>query len=228
VQSDVEQCDDGNNLDNDACLPTFCVPATCGDGYLQDGVEECDDGNVEDSDACPSSCTNAVCGDGFVYSGMEECDDGNDVDDDFCQLDCVSNGWYDDFETGDLTLLPWMTSGNANWSALTTAHEGIYGAGSGTISHSQQSTLEVTLNVPQPGIVRYWFRVSSESSFDWLRFYIDNIQQGNGWSGELGWQQVQYNVGAGNHTFRWVYSKDGSVNSGSDKAWIDEVYVGPP
>ena len=75
---------------------------------------------------------------------------------------------------------------------------------------------------------RFWYSVSSESNFDYLRFYIDNVQQGNGWSGAVAWAQAQYNIAAGNHTFRWVYSKDGSVVVGSDKAWIDEVYVGPP
>jgi hypothetical protein len=30
---------------------------------------------------------------------------------------------------------------------------------------------------------------------------------------------------AGSHTFRWTYSKDGSVSSGSDTAWVDEVLI---
>jgi cysteine-rich repeat protein len=229
LQAGVEECDDGNLENDDGCLAPLCVPATCGDGFIYEGVEECDDGNLDDDDDCPTNCMPAFCGDGFVHGQLEECDDGNDVDDDFCKVDCTSNGWYDDFETGGLMLLPWMTSGNANWSANTTSpHEGMYAAASGTIGHSQQSTLEVTLNIPQAGVVSFWHRVSSEGSFDFLRFYIDNVQQGNGWSGELAWQQASYPVAAGNHTFRWVYSKDGSVNSGSDKVWIDEVYVGLP
>jgi cysteine-rich repeat protein len=207
----------------------FCKLATCGDGFINVGVEECDDGNLEDNDVCPSSCTVATCGDGFVFDGTEECDDGNDIEDDFCKVDCTSNGWYDDFESGGLMLLPWMLSGNANWTAATTmVHEGTYAAASGTIGDSQQSTMQVTLNVPQPGVVRYWYRVSSESNYDYLRFYVDNVEQGGGWSGEVPWTQAQYNIPAGNHTFRWVYSKDGSLSNGSDKTWIDEVYVGPP
>ena len=229
VQAGVEECDDGNADSDDACIPVYCVPASCGDGYIQAGVEECDDGNLEDGDACPSSCIDAYCGDGFILDGIEECDDGNGIDDDFCKLDCTSNGWYDDFETGDLLLLPWVTNGSGQWATTNVMpHEGVYAAASATITHSQSTNLEVTLNVPQAGVVRFWYRVSSESSFDYLRFYIDNVQQGSGWSGTIAWTQATYNVAAGNHTFRWTYSKDGSVNSGSDKVWIDEVYIGPP
>ncbi|MFV8751111.1 DUF4215 domain-containing protein [Nannocystaceae bacterium ST9] len=90
VQAGEEACDDGNELDDDACLPTFCEPAACGDGFVQAGVEECDDGNADDTDACLSGCSNAACGDGVVQAGVEECDDGNDVDDDFCANSCIS------------------------------------------------------------------------------------------------------------------------------------------
>ena len=74
----------------------------------------------------------------------------------------------------------------------------------------------------------FWHRESSEGSFDYLRFYIDDVQQGIGWSGNNPWAQASYPLAEGDHTFRWTYSKDGSVNSNSDKVWIDEVYIGPP
>ena len=32
-------------------------------------------------------------------------------------------------------------------------------------------------------------------------------------------------VGSGSHTFKWEYSKDASVNTGSDKVWIDEIKI---
>ena len=76
-----EQCDDGNDVNTDACAS--CKNATCGDGFVEAGVEECDDGNTDDTDAC-AQCKNATCGDGFVEAGVEECDDGNDVPDDGC------------------------------------------------------------------------------------------------------------------------------------------------
>ena len=78
-----EACDDGNDLDTDACTSS-CQVATCGDGHIQAGVEQCDDANDVDSDGCLSSCRLPTCGDGVVQAGVEECDDGNDVDTDGC------------------------------------------------------------------------------------------------------------------------------------------------
>jgi cysteine-rich repeat protein len=49
-----EQCDDGNNVDNDACT-NDCRAPECGDGIVQAG-EECDDGNVIDGDGCSFDC----------------------------------------------------------------------------------------------------------------------------------------------------------------------------
>ena len=37
-------------------------------------------------------------------------------------------------------------------------------------------------------------------------------------------QQKSYNVsGAGSHTLKWVYIKDGSVDDGDDCGWVDCV-----
>ena len=78
--------------------------------------------------------------------------------------------------------------------------------------------------IPANGTVNFWYRVSSESNYDYLRFYIDNVQQGQ-WSGVVPWTMGSYNVTAGNHTLRWEYSKDGSVNSNEDAVFIDDVYI---
>jgi hypothetical protein len=45
------------------------------------------------------------------------------------------------------------------------------------------------------------------------------------WSGEVPWTVASFPVGSGSHTFKWEYSKDGSVNSGSDKVWIDDIKI---
>jgi cysteine-rich repeat protein len=56
----VEECDDGNLDDEDAC-PGSCMPAYCGDGFRQEGLEECDDGNNVSNDGCGADCS-AECG----------------------------------------------------------------------------------------------------------------------------------------------------------------------
>ncbi len=227
-QLGVEMCDDGNLETNDGCISPFCVEAFCGDGFIWEGMETCDDNNMEDTDACPA-CAPAFCGDGYTQIGVEECDDADQDDTDFCNSDCTGNGYYDDFETNTLNVLPWVSNGTAMWATNSMQpQEGLYAAASGTITHSQASNLEVTLMIPQNGIVRFWYKVGSESSYDYLRFYIDNVQQGGGWSGNVAWAMAQYNVAPGQHVFRWTYSKDGSVNVAPDKAWIDAIYIGPP
>lgn len=50
-----EECDDGNQVASDRCLPT-CKLATCGDGVKRLAVEECDDGNRVDGDGCSRVC----------------------------------------------------------------------------------------------------------------------------------------------------------------------------
>ena len=84
----AEQCDDGNNSNNDACLNN-CMLATCGDGFVQTGVEQCDDGNNSNNDACLNTCALATCGDGFVRTGVEQCDDGNNSNNDACLNSCA-------------------------------------------------------------------------------------------------------------------------------------------
>ena len=121
-----EACDDGNDIDSDACLTT-CELAACGDGIVQPGeacddanaintdacvecklaacgdgvtrqdVEACDDGNNDDTDTCRSDCTLAACGDGHVHAGVEACDDANKDDTDDCLGTCAAARCGDGF-----------------------------------------------------------------------------------------------------------------------------------
>jgi cysteine-rich repeat protein len=91
-----EQCDDGNQSNNDACL-NVCQLPNCGDGFVQAGVEQCDDGNQSDADGCLTTCVNAACGDGFVHVGVEQCDDGNASDVDGCLTTCTNAACGDGF-----------------------------------------------------------------------------------------------------------------------------------
>jgi cysteine-rich repeat protein len=92
----VEECDDGNRSNTDACLNT-CVDATCGDAFIRAGVEECDDGNRSNTDACLNTCVGASCGDAFVWTGEEACDDGNRINTDACLTTCEAASCGDGF-----------------------------------------------------------------------------------------------------------------------------------
>ncbi len=133
----------------------------------------------------------------------------------------------EDFETGDFTSYPWEMGGNAPWTITSTdPYEGTYCSKSGTISDNQTSDMSVNVNVVVGDTITFYYKVSSESNYDYLRFYIDGAQQ-NSWSGTVGWTQASYSVTTGNHTFLWRYSKDYSVSSGSDCAWIDYITFPP-
>ena len=131
------------------------------------------------------------------------------------------------FETGDFSAFDWEFSGNANWTVVTPeAHTGLYSAKSGQITDNQSTSLVLTTEVLADGELSFYRKVSSESSYDKLYFYIDNVEKGN-WSGSIDWGEEVFPVTAGMHTFTWTYQKDYSVSSGSDCAWIDDVKFPP-
>jgi cysteine-rich repeat protein len=75
VVDDGEACDDGNDVDTDACT-SACMLAVCGDGFVQDAVEECDDQNADEADGCTSACLLPTCSDAAVNGGETDIDCG--------------------------------------------------------------------------------------------------------------------------------------------------------
>ncbi|MCK9424079.1 MAG: C25 family cysteine peptidase [Bacteroidales bacterium] len=129
----------------------------------------------------------------------------------------------EDFESGGFTQFAWTQGGNQPWSVTNVdPYEGIYSAKSGTITHSQKSDLSLQMNVTNPDSISFYYKTSSESGYDYLKFFLDGTSIGE-WSGETPWTKASYPVTAGNHTFKWEYMKDGSVSNGSDCAWIDYI-----
>ena len=94
AQDPGEACDDGNEVEEDACpsgAKGQCKgAASCGDGIVWAGEEACDDGNMDGGDGCEADCTvtSAECGNGAKEPG-EGCDDGNDVEEDACPSGAV-------------------------------------------------------------------------------------------------------------------------------------------
>jgi hypothetical protein len=126
------------------------------------------------------------------------------------------------FETSDFSACEWVTHGDADWTVTSAeSHSGIHSAQAGSIDDNETTTLSLTLDCTSKKI-SFYYKVSSESGFDHLGFYIDGTREQR-WSGEKDWTEVSFPVTAGRRTFEWVYSKDGSVSSGADTAWIDDI-----
>jgi hypothetical protein len=135
-------------------------------------------------------------------------------------------GEVEDFETGDFSKFPWVHSGDASWTITgNDPHAGGFSARSGAIADNQASRLAVTLET-DTGYISFWRKVSSEVDRDHLLFYIDGNSRGS-WSGDQAWGQFAYPIVAGEHTFTWIYRKDGGASGGSDAAWIDDVAFAP-
>jgi C1A family cysteine protease len=124
-------------------------------------------------------------------------------------------------ETLDAPGLAWTTSGAALWFGQTlTTHDGIDAARSGAITRNRESRLET--QVSGAGTLRFWWKVSSEENFDWLRCEIDGTQVAR-ISGEKDWAEFTLAIPAGPHVIAWVYQKNGTINAGADAAWLDQV-----
>lgn len=81
------------------------------------------------------------------------------------------------------------------------------------ITDNQNTSLELTVEKTFDTI-SFARRVSSESNWDYLRFYIDDVEIDK-WSGEQERLVVEYAITEGQHTFKWSYTKDGSASGGS-------------
>lgn len=134
---------------------------------------------------------------------------------------------YEDFETGDFSQYEWTFDGTADWS-ITDAdfYEGMYSAKSGLITDNQTTELELIYEVYAEDTLSFWYKVSSENNYDYLRFYIDGSLQDE-WAGEVGWAEAIYVVDAGIHTFKWTYEKDVSIAGGLDAGWVDYITFPP-
>jgi len=129
----------------------------------------------------------------------------------------------ENFENG-LNYMGWTMSGDADWTLDTdNAYEGTYCLRSGAITDGQTTSAEFDYDVTATGSMVFYRNTASEINADYLRLYIDGNLKGQ-WSGLSQWLPITIALtDTGVHTFRWTYSKDQSVSSGYDCAWIDNI-----
>lgn len=94
-------------------------------------------------------------------------------------------------------------------------------AASGTITDNETSSFSVTVSCVSQ--VSFQWKVSSENSYDFLKFYINGVQQ-NAISGVTAWTTMTYALDPNiDNTLEWRYTKDGSVSSNEDRGFVDQV-----
>jgi len=131
----------------------------------------------------------------------------------------------EDFELGMFDTSMWTNDMSYPWTFVNEdPYEGNYCIKSGQINHSQETSVTMSYEAGAADSIAFYYKVSSETNYDKLYFYIDGQEKDN-WSGTIGWSRAQYAVTAGTHTFTWKYKKDTSVSSGSDCVWIDFVIL---
>jgi len=131
-------------------------------------------------------------------------------------------------EAVDNATLTFTRSGSADWYRVTDVYyNGGDSARSGAIGNNSSTTIETSVTVGSTQAVKFYWKVSSEAGYDYLKFYIDGVQK-NQVAGSVDWTQVSNNITAGTHTLKWSYIKDASAVGGSDCGWIDKLEIAAP
>lgn len=147
-------------------------------------------------------------------------------------INSTSPLFSDGFEDG--TLAPFTSGftpvGSSAWTITSTAgqfYTGAKGAKSGGYHvNSSNSYMDYTTASigATGGSVSFAYSTSSESTYDFLEFYIDGVLQ-NKWSGTIAWTTTSFALTSGVHTLRWAYKKDSSTNSGNDEVYVDDINI---
>ena len=130
----------------------------------------------------------------------------------------------EDFETGDFSKFDWQVDPTYPWTITTNnPYEGTYCMKSGGAGVANVvSNMSVTVEIPADGLMSFFGKISCENSWDYGYFYIDGVQKAS-FTGAGNWVEKTYEVTAGEHNFKWSYTKDGSVNSNDDCFYVDYI-----
>lgn len=121
----------------------------------------------------------------------------------------------------DATEQTFVTTGSIGWAPQTLySHDGQDAARSGAIGDLSESVMTTVVQGPAKG--SFYWGISSEATYDFLRFSIDDVEQA-AIEGEVGWTLRTFTLPAGTHTLKWAYTKDDFVRSGLDAGFVDQL-----
>ena len=137
-------------------------------------------------------------------------------------------GFNESFDPDYFNTHDWRMTGDADWIVTDeTSHSGDYCSKSGVITHNESSSMSITQTILPNTEISFFKKLSTETNYDKLHFYIDDEDMGE-WSGLMPWKEERFNLPAGEHTMKWTYAKDYSVNLGHDCVWLDDINIWPP
>ncbi len=132
-------------------------------------------------------------------------------------------GIRESFESGDMNSFPWINESPLPWVVTSNSqYDGNYSARSGIITHNQNSTLTINGYYPEEDTLSFYYRVSSESSYDFFIFKVNGVIKFKV-SGQIDWREARIKVPSGYNRFEWSYQKDKSVSDYEDLAMIDMI-----
>ena len=139
------------------------------------------------------------------------------------EFDLVVGLIVEDFSKGIISTTGWTNNSTYPWVIDSLEYyNDSYSLRSNNNGDQTSSILELEIDVVIPSDLSFMKKVSSESNYDFLRFYIDQVEV-DSWSGEVDWSLNSYPIDTGLHYFKWIYEKDFSVSSGLDAGWLDEI-----
>jgi hypothetical protein len=115
-----------------------------------------------------------------------------------------------------------ITGGDSSWfGQAVIGYDGSTSIQSGGVTDNQSAWIE--MDVVGPGILSFYWKVSSEENGDYLEFSENDVLQ-DSISGEVDWVKVIHPItGSGTYTIKWAYTKDATGSSGDDAGWVDRV-----
>jgi hypothetical protein len=127
------------------------------------------------------------------------------------------------FESSSFKVFPWINLSSIPWTITgSNSFDGNLSARSGAITHNGTTSLIIRTILSQADSVRFYYKVSSEQTYDYLSFQLNGKEIFRK-SGDVDWQKKVVPVPAGVNKLEWVYKKDLSVSGGADAAWIDMI-----
>ncbi len=132
-----------------------------------------------------------------------------------------------DFETGDFSQYTFdNTISSYPWTVVQEGNDGYCMKSANAGVASSTSAIEASKNFGSDGMVSFDALCQGEGTsthWDKCQFFIDGVEMINHGAEVSGWNNYSYPVTAGEHTFKWSYTKDGSVNPTGDCFKVDNI-----